>query len=210
MCIRDRSELGKGSTFTLFLPERYLGARVEGEDAFGAIDWTPTTAGEPAGPGSTSLADIDGETRAALAGRRVLVVDDDVRSAFALSSVLEAAGLDVVYADNGQTGIDMLTADPTIDVVLMDVMMPGKDGYETIRAIRADPDLRDRPVIAVTAKALDDDRGKCFEAGASDYVPKPVDAGKLLGLILRWISPKAGPGAAGETGGTTGTRARPA
>jgi CheY-like chemotaxis protein len=74
----------------------------------------------------------------------------------------------------------------------MDVMMPGKDGYETIRAIRANPALRDKPIIAVTAKALEDDRGKCFEAGASDYMPKPVDAGKLLQMILRWTGGPSG------------------
>jgi signal transduction histidine kinase/CheY-like chemotaxis protein/HAMP domain-containing protein len=187
--IRVESEVGKGSTFTFYLPERYLGARADGEEQWEKDRWTATAGSAPAetlGEQSAASVEFDAEARAALAGRRVLVVDDDVRNAFALSSVLEAAGLDVVYADNGQAGIDLLAEDASIEVVLMDVMMPGKDGYETIRAIRANPALRDKPIIAVTAKALEDDRGKCFEAGASDYMPKPVDATQLLRLILRW------------------------
>ena len=125
----------------------------------------------------------------------MLVVDDDVRNVFAMTSVLEAAGLEVVYADNGQAGIDALEADPAIDLVLMDVMMPGKDGYETIRAIRANATCCDKPIVAVTAKALEDDREKCLEAGASDYLPKPVDVNRLLELIRRLSrKPEVSPG----------------
>ena len=123
---------------------------------------------------------------ASVAGLKVLVVDDDVRNIFAMTSVLEASGLDVIYAENGQAGIEALTKDPTIDLVLMDVMMPGMDGYETMRAIRANPIFRGIPIVAVTAKALKDDRKKCLEAGASDYLPKPVDTDKLLDLIRQW------------------------
>ncbi len=121
-----------------------------------------------------------------IVGRKVLVVDDDVRNIFAMTSVLEASGLEVIYAETGQAGIDALAQDPSIDVVLMDVMMPGMDGYETIRAIRANPVLRGKPIIAITAKALKDDRDKCLGAGASDYLPKPVDTQKLLDLIRLW------------------------
>jgi len=124
--------------------------------------------------------------RASVAGRKVLVVDDDIRNIFAMTSVLEASGLQVIYAENGQAGIEALTKDPTIDIVLMDVMMPGMDGYETMRAIRANPTFRGVPIVAVTAKALKDDRNKCLEAGASDYLPKPVDTEKLLDLIRFW------------------------
>jgi len=123
---------------------------------------------------------------ALVAGRKVLVVDDDVRNIFAMTSVLEASGLEVIYAENGQVGIEALARDPAIDLVLMDVMMPGMDGYETIRAIRANPIFRGIPIIAITAKALKDDRNKCLEAGASDYLPKPVDTEKLLDLIRLW------------------------
>jgi signal transduction histidine kinase/CheY-like chemotaxis protein len=125
-------------------------------------------------------------TQESVAGRKVLVVDDDIRNIFAMTSVLEASGLEVIYAENGQAGIEALTKDPTIDLVLMDVMMPGMDGYETMRAIRANPTFRGIPIVAVTAKALKDDRNKCLEAGASDYLPKPVDTEKLLDLIRFW------------------------
>jgi len=121
-----------------------------------------------------------------VAGRKVLVVDDDVRNIFAMTSVLEASGLEVIYAENGQGAIEALTRDPAIDLVLMDVMMPGMDGYQTMRAIRANPIFRGIPIIAITAKALKDDRKKCLEAGASDYLPKPVDTDKLLDLIRLW------------------------
>jgi signal transduction histidine kinase/CheY-like chemotaxis protein len=127
-----------------------------------------------------------------VAGRKVLVVDDDVRNIFAMTSVLEASGLEVIYAENGQAGIEALGKDPTIDVVLMDVMMPGMDGYETMRAIRANPSFRGIPIIAITAKALKDDRNKCLAAGASDYLPKPVDTEKLLDLIRLWTGNGAG------------------
>jgi HAMP domain-containing protein/signal transduction histidine kinase/CheY-like chemotaxis protein len=123
-----------------------------------------------------------------LAGRKVLVIDDDVRNIFAMTSVLEASGLNVIYAENGQAGIDALESDPEIDLILMDIMMPGMDGYETMRAIRANPAFRSKPIFAITAKALKDDRDKCLEAGASDYLPKPVDTDKLLDLIRLWTA----------------------
>jgi signal transduction histidine kinase/DNA-binding response OmpR family regulator/HAMP domain-containing protein len=121
-----------------------------------------------------------------IAGKKVLVVDDDVRNIFALTSVLETHGVDVVYAENGKEGIAALERNPDVDLVLMDVMMPEMDGYETMRAIRKDPGFKNVPIIAVTAKALKEDRDKCIGAGASDYLPKPVDADKLLQLIRLW------------------------
>jgi CheY-like chemotaxis protein len=121
-----------------------------------------------------------------IVGRKVLIVDDDVRNIFALTSVLESHGLDVIYAENGKDGVDALDRNPDVDVVLMDVMMPEMDGYETMRAIRADPAHKSLPIIAITAKALKDDRERCIQAGASDYLPKPVDADKLLELIRLW------------------------
>ncbi len=122
-----------------------------------------------------------------LAGARVLIVDDDVRNIFALTSILERHQIQVLHAENGRAGIDMLMSTPDIDVVLMDIMMPGMDGYETIRAIREQETLRDLPIIAVTAKAMKGDREKCIESGASDYIAKPVDLDQLFSLIRIWI-----------------------
>ena len=116
----------------------------------------------------------------------MLVVDDDVRNIFALTSVLESHGLEVLYAENGKDGIVALERNPDVDLVLMDVMMPEMDGYETMKAIRKDPTYKALPIIAITAKALKEDRDKCIIAGASDYLPKPVDTEKLLQLIRLW------------------------
>ena len=127
------------------------------------------------------------ESDDALRGRRVLVVDDDVRNIFALSSVLERHGMSVVAAGNGQDAIDKVSADVDIDLVLMDIMMPGMDGYDTIRAIRASPDLQALPIVALTAKAMKGDREKCLEAGASDYLAKPVVTDQLLGVLRQWL-----------------------
>ncbi len=123
----------------------------------------------------------------ALAGKRVLVVDDDVRNIFAMSSVLERHGMQVTAAGNGQEAIGKVANGSAIDAVLMDIMMPGMDGYETIRAIRRLPASRALPVIAVTAKAMKGDREKCLEAGASDYLAKPVVTDELLGVLRQWL-----------------------
>jgi signal transduction histidine kinase/DNA-binding response OmpR family regulator len=121
-----------------------------------------------------------------LAGKTVLIVDDDTRNIFALSSALEAVGINVLYAEDGRAGIELLTRRKTVDIVLMDMMMPEMDGYETIRAIRKDPRYTSIPIIAVTARALPEERDGCIEAGASDYVAKPVDTDVLLERIAKW------------------------
>ncbi|MGR6318312.1 HAMP domain-containing protein [Micromonospora soli] len=123
----------------------------------------------------------------ALAGRKVLVVDDDARNVFALTNILELHGLDVVYAENGRKGVETLMRHDDIDLVLMDVMMPEMDGYAATAAIRAMPRYADLPIIAVTAKAMRGDREKSISSGASDYVTKPVDAEDLLSCIHRWL-----------------------
>jgi len=122
-----------------------------------------------------------------LAGKKVLVVDDDVRNIFALSTVLEQHGLQVVHAENGRTGIEMLLKTPGIDGVLMDIMMPEMDGYETMQAIRQIPEFRSIPIVAVTAKAMKGDRAKCIDAGASDYITKPVDLEQLFSVLRVWL-----------------------
>jgi CheY-like chemotaxis protein len=119
----------------------------------------------------------------ALAGRRVLVVDDDVRNLFALTALLEHQAMEVVTAENGHDAITLIEARDDIDFALVDVMMPGMDGYETITAIRGMPGREGMPLIAVTAKAMMGDRERCIEAGASDYIAKPVEAAQLLSLL---------------------------
>jgi CheY-like chemotaxis protein len=121
-----------------------------------------------------------------LIGSKVLIVDDDVRNIFALTSILERHQIEVVHAENGRAGIELLAQSPEIDIVLMDIMMPGMDGYETIRSIREVDALRDLPIIAVTAKAMKGDREKCIESGASDYIAKPVDLDQLFSLMRVW------------------------
>jgi CheY-like chemotaxis protein len=123
----------------------------------------------------------------ALIGRKVLVVDDDVRNIFALTSLLEQHGIQVVNAENGAEAISLLDTDDDIDAVLMDIMMPEMDGYETMRRIRLNSKHRLLPILALTAKAMKGDREKCLEAGASDYIAKPVDTDELLALLRIWL-----------------------
>jgi CheY-like chemotaxis protein/two-component sensor histidine kinase len=123
----------------------------------------------------------------ALIGRKVLVVDDDVRNIFALTSLLEQHGIHAVNAENGAEAISILDEDPDIDAVLMDIMMPEMDGYETMRRIRLNSKHRLLPILALTAKAMKGDREKCLDAGASDYIAKPVNGEELLSLLRIWL-----------------------
>jgi CheY-like chemotaxis protein len=134
-----------------------------------------------------------------LVGKKVLVVDDDVRNIFALTSVLEQHNLNVVHAENGRAGIETLLRTPGVDGVLMDIMMPEMDGYETMRAIRQIAEFRTLPIIAVTAKAMKGDRAKCIEAGASDYITKPVDLEQLFSVLRVWLDRGQEPSAVGLT-----------
>jgi signal transduction histidine kinase/CheY-like chemotaxis protein len=118
-----------------------------------------------------------------LTGKKILIVDDDIRNIYSLTSVLEARGAKILYAERGQEGIDLLEAHPDLDAALIDIMMPEMDGYETMRRIRSKPGIADIPLIAVTAKAMKGDRQKCLDAGASDYIAKPVDTDLLLALL---------------------------
>ena len=126
-------------------------------------------------------------TEAVFNGKRVLVVDDDIRNIFALTSVLEGHGMKVLFAENGKDALALLDKGEAVDLVLMDVMMPEMDGYETTRRIRTAPQWRSLPIIALTAKAMKGDREKCIEAGASDYITKPVDTDQLLSLMRVWL-----------------------
>jgi signal transduction histidine kinase/DNA-binding response OmpR family regulator/HAMP domain-containing protein len=124
----------------------------------------------------------------ALANKKVLVIDDDLRNIFALTSLLEHHDIKVLHAENGRAGIELLRKTPDVDIILMDIMMPEMDGYETTQAIRKVPAFQNLPIIALTAKAMKGDRDKCLEAGASDYVTKPVDLEQLFAVMRVWIS----------------------
>jgi len=128
-----------------------------------------------------------GEAQRVLQNKKVLIVDDDARNIIALTSILEGQGMEVIYAENGRAGIELLSRNPDTDIVLMDIMMPELDGYETMKLIRRDTRFRQLPIIALTAKALKDDRERCIQAGASDYLPKPVDADKLTEVLRLWV-----------------------
>jgi signal transduction histidine kinase/HAMP domain-containing protein/ActR/RegA family two-component response regulator len=171
--ITARSAPGKGSTFTLRLP---LTAASDG--AASGTAQVPEVTIRPV----AAAAAHDG-----LAGKKVLIVDDDLRNAFAITSILELYGLTVLHASDGRKGIEALQAAGDIDIVLMDVMMPELDGHATTAAIRDIPGLADLPVIAVTARAMQGDRDKSITAGASDYVTKPVDTEELLSCMERWL-----------------------
>jgi signal transduction histidine kinase/HAMP domain-containing protein/ActR/RegA family two-component response regulator len=189
--IRAESRVGQGSTFTLFLPAEFRdthGEYVPRLEAPLAPAPLPTLT-EPASlsgfldDAPADYLDIE------LSDRKVLIVDDDVRNVFALTSVLEGYGMDVLYAEDGQAGIEVLQRNPDIALVLMDVMMPGLDGYATTEAIRGMPQFADLPIIVITAKVMHGDRENSLASGASDYVPKPVDVDHLLSVMRTWLRP---------------------
>ena len=122
-----------------------------------------------------------------LRGRKVLVVDDDARNIFALTSLLENHEMDVLSATNGRQAIELIERTPELSMVLMDIMMPDMDGYDTMREIRLAPQFRTLPILALTAKAMKGDREKCLDAGASDYIAKPVNTDQLLSLMRVWL-----------------------
>ena len=124
---------------------------------------------------------------AASRGKKTLIVDDPLRNVFALSGLLRKRGLEVIVADNGQMALERLDENPGIDAVLMDIMMPVMDGFEAMRRIRGDERFRNLPVIAVTAKAMAEDRRRCMEAGASDYLSKPIELDALLAMLRVWL-----------------------
>ncbi|MGW1893921.1 HAMP domain-containing protein [Streptomyces sp. NPDC002004] len=144
-------------------------------------------------PETTRLKEwLSGRPGRVLAGRRILIVDDDIRNVFALTHVLGRVGITVKYAENGREGLEVLQRSPDVSLVLMDIMMPEMDGYETIRAIRGTPRLTHLPIIALTAKAMPGDRDKAIDSGASEYVPKPVDVDRLLSVICDLLDPEKG------------------
>jgi CheY-like chemotaxis protein len=133
------------------------------------------------------IIDMRRRREAGLAGRKVLIVDDDIRNIFSLTGVLEQHQVRVIHAESGRDGIAILDKIPDIDLVLMDVMMPDMDGYETMRQIRRYERFRKLPMIAITAKAMKGDREKCIAAGASEYISKPVDTDQLVSMMRVWL-----------------------
>ncbi len=179
-----RSEAGLGSTFTLYVPTMYPFDMPEREPVAStpALPQVPMLRALNVAP--TKLTGPD-----PLRGSRVLVIDDDVRNVFALTSALERQGMTVLYADNGRAGIDVLRQNPNgVDLVLMDVMMPELDGNETTTEIRRSPAHTDLPIVFLTAKAMPGDREKSLMAGATDYITKPVDLDQLLGVMRSRLS----------------------
>ncbi|TQJ88071.1 GAF sensor hybrid histidine kinase [Streptomyces sp. SLBN-31] len=203
------SEPGKGSTFTLYVPVVSPGHPATGPVAedrplpvpeqLSAEPYTATHDVDDSWPAPTKLeAWKSGRAGQVLPGRRVLIVDDDIRNVFALTHVLGRVGMPVLYAENGREGIETLERNPDVELVLMDIMMPEMDGYETISAIRRAPRWTGLPIVALTAKAMPGDREKSIARGANDYVPKPVDVDQLLTVVCGLLDPE-GAGAAEQT-----------
>jgi CheY-like chemotaxis protein len=204
--ITIQSEPGVGSTFTLYLPSsrppvaRSGGPRralsngeAEVRKARGtrtAVVAPERTNSEHADAGLLVADDVQNgvEHETSLAGRTVLVVDDDIRNIFALTALLERQGMQVTSVDSGGEALATLRDVTDIEIALVDVMMPEMDGYATISHMRSLPNFGERPIIALTAKAMKGDREKCMEAGASDYIAKPVDSSHLVAMLRSWLS----------------------
>ncbi|MET7570119.1 HAMP domain-containing protein [Streptomyces sp. NPDC005492] len=196
------SEPGSGSTFTLYVPvvspgNSATGPTTEDHELPTMAEQLSTEAFtghevDDSWPTPTKLeAWKAGRAGQVLPGRRVLIVDDDIRNVFALTHVLGRVGMPVLYAENGREGIETLERNPDVELVLMDIMMPEMDGYETIAAIRRAPHWTGLPIVALTAKAMPGDREKSIARGANDYVPKPVDVDQLLTVVCALLDPEA-------------------
>ena len=202
------SSPGNGSTFTFYLPLTYKGGDLPGE----SVETKFVDEREPDGSGRGDVFSeeatqalqrtlrslspkqrrihADSDMKPRLSDKKVLIVDDDIRNIFALTSLLEHHGMTVVHAENGKEGIETLEKNPDVQVVLMDLMMPELDGYDTIRVIRGMDQFKNLPIVAVTAKAMKGDREKCIMAGASEYIAKPVNVDQLLHLLRMQLAPQ--------------------
>ncbi|MBB3112657.1 two-component system chemotaxis sensor kinase CheA [Paenibacillus phyllosphaerae] len=192
------SREGEGSSFTLYLPSLQEGAaankglaeenglmRLQAAAADAALDTTAIMARTRFGQSSAELPGLPHEET--FRGRKVMLVDDDIRNVFALTNALEQAGMEVIAAHDGQECLDQLRSHEDIELIIMDIMMPVVDGYEATRAIRSNPKFASLPIIALTAKAMRQDRELCLAAGASDYISKPIDMNQLFSLMRVWM-----------------------
>jgi CheY-like chemotaxis protein len=169
--IKVESASGRGSVFTLYLPEKYVGAE------------TVTNRN-----GSKERVVSGLPKNADFKGKRILIVDDDMRNIYALTSILEPWGMIVTHAENGKAGIRRLKEKPDTDLILMDIMMPEMNGFDAIKMIRKISKFESLPIIALTAKAMKGDREQCLDAGASEYITKPVDTDRLLAVMYSWLN----------------------
>jgi two-component system chemotaxis sensor kinase CheA len=183
---------GRGSTFTVYLPSDGHTQEVRSSIPVQASA-APEHLGsfvQPAQPRPVPSADqrpVLGRNESPIAGVKVLVVDDDIRNIFAMTALLERGHADVRVVESGADALTSLQGAPDVDLVLMDIMMPVMDGYDTIRAIRAMDRFKTLPVIAITGKAMAGERQRCLDAGATDYVPKPVDTAELFAVLRPWL-----------------------
>ena len=188
------SDEGSGSTFTLYLPIHFIQKEISG---ISSVEVAVATCDLPF-PGTEQVGTVTSFVRAVdesleengneiLEGKKILIVDDDMRNVFALTAALENGKMQAVFAENGREAIEVLLENRDINLVLMDIMMPDMDGYEAIQNIRQMPEYASLPIIALTAKAMKNDREKCIHAGASDYISKPVNLEKLFSLIKIWL-----------------------
>jgi CheY-like chemotaxis protein len=146
------------------------------------------TLAEPPVTTAAASGTTNGQPDPSLSGKKVLVVDDDIRNIFALTAMLERQGMTVIAVDNGKDAIRIAHEEGDLDIALVDVMMPEMDGYATMRRMRELPSFKDQPIVALTAKAMKGDREKCIEAGASDYIAKPVNSTHLLSMLRAWLT----------------------
>ncbi len=185
---------GEGSTFTVFLPMDQTATTTTTDDdsappperalsLVAANDWAAISSNPPK-PDRNRHNDLDD---APFAGRRILVIDDDFRNVFALTALLERGRADVCAAESGMAAMELLACTPDVDLVLTDIMMPGMDGYDIMRAIREIEQFKTLPIIAVTGKVVPGERQRCIDAGANDYVPKPVNTDELIAAIGPWL-----------------------
>lgn len=190
--IQMRSKVGEGSTFTIYIPVKFPGAPSGEKGSTASSDHISRKPGpskkeiqtveeEPQRGGSSFLPD------AVFKGKKILVVDDDMRNVYVLSKILEEKGVKIVVGRTGKEGIDRLHQNPDTSLIIMDIMMPEMDGYTAMREIRKEQKHANLPIIALTAKAMKGDREKCIEAGANDYMSKPVQTEKLLSLLRVWL-----------------------